>query len=246
METQKNIKEETIKKYLQVLNTMKLLVDRTAFVNTEDITRKYKINNAFPYIARKLGYFEVNSSGYWSCTKGEFHPIDARKVLNFMYNRYQKKAYKKPTNKRDYSNNIFNETVNRDIVIEREFIPPSEREVKDYCKSKDIDIDIDNWFTYYRKNNWKKSSGEKVTNWKLTINNWFRNQQKPVIYNSKKLSEYSDEEITKEANKRDIFTGMSDDLWLKIFNETSLKEIAKYLKKRGVKGGLRIEEKYEI
>ena len=86
----------------------------------------------------------------------------------------------------------------------KNFIPPSEIELKEYCKKKKYEFDQPYFLRYWEGKNWFRNNGkDKVVDWKLTAGQWEANQKKPIIFNKDKpLSDYTDHEFDKESKKR--------------------------------------------
>jgi len=87
----RKIKRETIDKCLKVLRVMKFRADNNFVMDVDGIIKKHRTNGAIPYAAKALNYFGINNSNKWVCNKTRFEPINARIVLNYVYNHYQNK-----------------------------------------------------------------------------------------------------------------------------------------------------------
>lgn len=61
---------------------------------------------------------------------------------------------------------------------EREFIPPTLDEVKQYVSEKSLDIDPQHFHDYYKSQGWKKNNGQKVVDWKACLRTWSKNETK--------------------------------------------------------------------
>lgn len=77
----------------------------------------------------------------------------------------------------------------KDIEIEKEidkkgvkggktqFSPPTREEVKAYCDENGYNIDVDYFFDHYSGNGWK-AGRVPMKDWKATVRNWYRRDQK--------------------------------------------------------------------
>lgn len=52
------------------------------------------------------------------------------------------------------------------------FTPPTLREIEDYIKEKQLNVDANKFFTYFEAGNWIDSKGNKVKNWKQKLITW--------------------------------------------------------------------------
>ena len=57
------------------------------------------------------------------------------------------------------------------------FSPPTREEVKAYCEEQGINIDVDYFFDHYSGNGWK-AGRVPMKDWKATVRNWYRRDQK--------------------------------------------------------------------
>ena len=63
----------------------------------------------------------------------------------------------------------------------KRFTPPTVEEIKAYAYEIDYNLDAQYFYDYYQTNNWRKSDGKPVLNWKLTVQTWKRNDQQRGI-----------------------------------------------------------------
>lgn len=57
------------------------------------------------------------------------------------------------------------------------FAPPTKEEIVQYCEESGITIDVDYFFDYYSGNGWK-AGRVPMKDWKATVRNWYRRDQK--------------------------------------------------------------------
>ena len=60
---------------------------------------------------------------------------------------------------------------NKNAVRQRSLIAPTKTEVLSYCKTNNIDIDIDKFYDYYNDKEWK-TSNYKIKTWEDALNQW--------------------------------------------------------------------------
>jgi len=209
------IKQKTINKCLSVLKEMKHRADLGFPINANEIIKGHKTNQAISSAVIKLEYFKVITLNTWVCNKTRFDPIDARNVIEFIYEHYQNK------HKRTKENNdtLFNVDKIDDIRLHNVeikeklqiVIPPSKQEVENYCKSIEFKLDIDYWFDYYNQRNWKVGKN-KMKSWKRVVQTWKMNEKRyangTVIINKtdkSDISDFSDKEVVDEVMNRSIW-----------------------------------------
>ena len=79
------------------------------------------------------------------------------------------------------------------------FRPPTLEEVKEYCEERGNQVDPETFLAYYESQNWKKSNGQKVVDWKGCVRTWeARDKAKPPREPPKKAYQTSDRQRTKE------------------------------------------------
>jgi hypothetical protein len=64
--------------------------------------------------------------------------------------------------------------------------PPTFEEVEEYRKSKDYKTCSRKFFSYYEQYNWRSSSGNKITNWKVKFDYWEFKDFPPEIESKQK------------------------------------------------------------
>ncbi len=79
---------------------------------------------------------------------------------------YKEKEIEK-TNKKKEDN-----TNNKRVV----FVKPTVKEIADFCKENNINIDPDYFYDYYESNGWKVGGKSTMKDWKATVRNWGRRQ----------------------------------------------------------------------
>ena len=72
--------------------------------------------------------------------------------------------------------------IEKEIEIEKEkgkkkskrktFTPPTLKEIEDYIKEKQLNVDANKFFTYFEAGSWVDSKGNKVKNWKQKLITW--------------------------------------------------------------------------
>ena len=72
------------------------------------------------------------------------------------------------------------ETESREKKRKR-FTPPTVEEIKAYAYEIDYNLDAQYFYDYYQTNNWRKSDGKPVLNWKLTVQTWKKSDQQRGI-----------------------------------------------------------------
>ena len=64
---------------------------------------------------------------------------------------------------------------NNTVKTQKRFTPPTVDEVADYCKKRGNNIDPEYFVAYYATRNWVLSNGRKMTNWRMAIITWEKN-----------------------------------------------------------------------
>ena len=54
----------------------------------------------------------------------------------------------------------------------KDFSPPTLKEIEDYCKSRNNNVDAKRFFDFFDASNWVDSKGNKVRNWKQKVITW--------------------------------------------------------------------------
>ena len=62
-------------------------------------------------------------------------------------------------------------------AIEKRFKKPSIEELQSYCKDNSLVVDCDRFYNYYEGNGWKVGRNP-MKDWKATLRNWARNNEK--------------------------------------------------------------------
>lgn len=103
------------------------------------------------------------------------------------------------------------------------FVPPTVEEVAAYCRERGNNINPEEFVAYYGSQKWKKSNGQPVSDWKLCVITWERDNKKKGNKNSnKKNFGYElDPEVVKRAYAK---------------NQDWLKEEEQYIKEHGEAG----------
>ena len=57
------------------------------------------------------------------------------------------------------------------------FVPPTKEEIRAYCTENGYNIDVDYFFDHYSGNGWK-AGRVPMKDWKATVRNWYRRDQK--------------------------------------------------------------------
>ena len=56
------------------------------------------------------------------------------------------------------------------------FVKPTVKEISDFCKENNINIDPDYFYDYYESNGWKVGGKSTMKDWQATVRNWGRRQ----------------------------------------------------------------------
>jgi len=79
---------------------------------------------------------------------------------------------------------------NTDLNINREreqkFAPPSFQEIKDYCLSRNNNIDAENFLNFYQSKNWMIGKN-KMTDWKASVRTWEKRNKQGGTDNGKRI-----------------------------------------------------------
>jgi hypothetical protein len=85
--------------------------------------------------------------------------------------------------------------------VEREstphFTPPTIQEIRTFCQENGLFIDVDRFIDYYQSNGWKVGRN-KMKDWKATVRNWARDDQK-----KKDIVKPSKQVIAQQYEQRD-------------------------------------------
>lgn len=138
--------------------------------------------------------------------------INCTTPIQFIADPYAKNCITNNSSTKDPSSKD-SSSKDRDKATSR-FIPPTAREVHDYCQEKGYHIDIEHFISYYQSNGWKVGKN-KMKDWKAAVVTWVRNDKKygnieskpkeePKVY-AHPFDDGSDPEYTRralEAQKR--------------------------------------------
>lgn len=81
------------------------------------------------------------------------------------------------------------------------FVPPTLKEVEDYCRARNSPVDPRQFFEYFSEGNWKDAKGNPVRNWKQKLLTWEKYDDKPAA--QKHVSEsFANQEDKMERMKR--------------------------------------------
>lgn len=61
---------------------------------------------------------------------------------------------------------------NKNIKENKEFVPPTLEEVKNYVSEKSLNVNAEQFYNYFTEGNWIDSKGNKVKSWKQKILTW--------------------------------------------------------------------------
>jgi len=225
--TERTIKEKTIKKCLAVLREMKYRADNNLPMHIKEITKKYRTAHTIPHATKLLHYFESEIPNKWICKKERFDPIDARHVLTFIYDYYEKQ-HKEKSNIKNQPKDLFPLADVKEEKMRDAFIPPHIKQVEEYCNLRKNNVNPAKWYNFYASKDWMVGD-HKMKNWKNSIIVW-ENSNYNIAYYKGKLNEYLDNEIFDEAKKRG---------YLGEINKYSDEELIQELKERGYSGNMR-------
>lgn len=83
--------------------------------------------------------------------------------------------------------------------------PPTLKEVLEYCKSKNLNLDVKEVYEYYTKVNWVDKNGNEIVNWKLKFNTISQyNDRKGIKINDKKVKAEKKENNVKDTKIEEI------------------------------------------
>lgn len=163
------LEDESIKTELRLLIKISSLTAEKGFCyasngffadyfSTSDVTISKQIKKL-----EKLNYIEIQYEKRGAEILKRF--IRLKKTLTDDYQKL------KPTIKENFKenitsiNNISNNRVNK-------FTPPTLKEVEDFVREKNINVDSHKFFNYFDVSDWVDSKGNKVKNWKQKLITW--------------------------------------------------------------------------
>lgn len=82
-------------------------------------------------------------------------------------------GYSQKKKENNTSNN--NTSKKKEIYKERKFKKPTLKEVQDYCKERNNNVDAELFINYYESNGWKVGKN-KMKSWKASVRTWERNK----------------------------------------------------------------------
>lgn len=62
----------------------------------------------------------------------------------------------------------------------RGFAPPTLEQISEYCRERANKVDPERFFDYYQSQNWKKSNGQKLSDWKAAVRTWEKRDKDKV------------------------------------------------------------------
>lgn len=172
---------ETISRWIKHLKELMYIDTEIIYKNdTKEIEKRIIKINGVP-IDKKVGtYIPESQEGY---RQNNQEGID-------------EKVKENNTSNNNTSNNI-KENIKRKI-----FKKPSLEELKDYCISQNLKVDVQYFYDYYESNGWKVGKNS-MKDWKATLRNWNRNNLNNKTNNNyKTASERTRENI--ERVKKEI------------------------------------------
>lgn len=207
----RNIKPETLEKCLSVLKEMKYMADNKLKMDAKNIALKYHTSQAVPLSAKRVGFFTTNGyAGMWLCKKARFDPMDARTVLEDVYDNQKPKRQLANINTDLLHNDqiLLGEVFSplNDMGKNNNQIPPKLEDVERYCNERRNDVNPGKFMAYYEQKGWRIGK-EKMKNWKMAIHTW--EQRNYNLMTTKKLSDYSDQELVDELKRRG-YTGIME------------------------------------
>lgn len=75
-------------------------------------------------------------------------------------------------------NNIYNNKDKKENIKRKVFIKPTLEEIQSYCHEINKFIDVEAFYDYYESNGWKVGKNS-MKDWKATVRNWARKENKP-------------------------------------------------------------------
>lgn len=129
--------------------------------------------------------------------------------LNTVYNKVAQGIQQSliPPMQQSLTNNIDldikDNNINNNIVTNR-FVPPTLEQVREYCKSRNNNVDAEHFVDYYTANGWLVGKN-KMKDWKAAVRTWERNN---FSNNNKSGKVYGKNGIEIDPNKEDDLAGI--------------------------------------
>lgn len=135
---------------------------------------------------------ELKTFGYLSVTKLMPNQTTNGRI-EYIYNVYEKPNIKQDIEKQGVenlgvefqglenqgllnTNNKDKEIYNNKLLYKKkknkELVPPTLEEIKEYCLQRKNNVNYKKFYDYYTENNWKDNQGKQVNNWKLKVISW--------------------------------------------------------------------------
>ncbi|MCD7740348.1 MAG: hypothetical protein LUH11_03260, partial [Candidatus Gastranaerophilales bacterium] len=68
-----------------------------------------------------------------------------------------------------YNSIITDNTINKKNKNKKKFVPPTIKEIENYCRQRKNNVNAKRFYDYYAAANWKDSQGKPIKNWKQKI-----------------------------------------------------------------------------
>jgi len=105
-------------------------------------------------------------------------------------------------------NNTINNTINNSVEANKpkrgkgdEFVPPTAEEVRAYCQEQNCNIDPEYFVNYYASVGWVVGKGKKMKDWKATVKNWAKRNEKKEEKHFAAERTYDDDFFTNLENR---------------------------------------------
>lgn len=79
---------------------------------------------------------------------------------------------------KDRLDSFFLERCENFSTSQQSFNKPMLKEVETYAKAENIQTDVQRFYSYYEKTDWKTKSGQPITDWKSTLRYWANTDKK--------------------------------------------------------------------
>lgn len=203
----RNLNATTLKKVFNFLIALKIKCDSNEQFFVYPLTKEFHVGSGIFLAAKRIGYFteletQLNSVPRYVCNIDKFDPVHARLVIENLYDMYPKNKNNFNKNKIqnykcDLSNIIDRNSIN-DMINNKNKMPPTLKEVEDYCNARKNNVNPQKWYAHYESVDWKVGKN-KMIDWKAAVRTWEHPQG---TFSQKKLSDYSDQELFDELKKR--------------------------------------------